>query len=133
MDKPRFMCGFRGETDWEFKGRKYATRSAACPGDGRTETSADGWYNGDYYFVGILPAVGTIRNDDSKHFHEFPPDEVCALFPDYVPARWLPDFSALEYKGEKPQTITVPWGHVIAVKVAEKHELDKAQYVPVLA
>lgn len=105
--KSRFVCSYRGESDHEYKGKRYACRSFAAPGDGQTPTSADGHYNGDYFFTGILPTVGTIRNDDASLFHEFPPDDVCAMFPDYVPARWNADFSGLEYRGEKPETVVI--------------------------
>jgi hypothetical protein len=103
MDKPKNECGYRGASYWVYKGRKYITRTSAIPGDGPTATSQDGHYNGDYYYVGILPAVGTIMADDSAYFHDFPPAEVCAHFPDFTPARWTADWK-IEYQGEPPQT-----------------------------
>jgi hypothetical protein len=123
-DKPQFVCSYRGAADYSYKGRQYVVRSFAVPGPGPTPTSADGHYNGDYYFTGILPSVGTIQVD---HYpHEFPPDEVCAFFPDCVPARWNADFTALEYRGERPETVTTKWGHVWGRKCAERHCADYA-------
>jgi hypothetical protein len=101
-----WTVGFRGETEYEFKGRTYRVRTSAYDG---------GFYNGDYYETGILPFVGCISVGSGGNYQQFPPDELCALFPEYVPARYLPDFAGVEYLGEKPAVTTAKWGHVYAV------------------
>jgi hypothetical protein len=112
-EQPRFVCGYRGATDYVYKGRKYVVRCFACPGPGATPTSEDGYYNGDYYRTGILPSVGTVMCDDSEHRHDYPPADVLAYFPNHVGARWRPDFSAVDYIGGiRPATFTTPWGDV---------------------
>jgi hypothetical protein len=95
----RFVCGYAGETDYTYKGRKYAVRHWA--GD-------DGKYNGDYYATGIRPLVGCIRSDDSKHWHEFPPAEVLAFFPDMVGARFTADYRVEYMGGSQPPVVVKP-------------------------
>jgi hypothetical protein len=121
-DKPRWTCSYRGNADYLWRGQKWRVRSHACPGGGATATSADGHYNGDYYFKGILPAVGTVMADDSERFHQFPPAELMAHFPLYVGARWLDDFSAIVYDGPAPEHFTLPWGDVTTPAIHEESE-----------
>lgn len=91
-DKPRFKCGYAGETEYEWRGNRYSVRSQAS------------WperYNGDYFWKGVLPLCGCIRADSLALWHQFPPEELCAFFPEYTPARFRADYS-VEYKGPAP-------------------------------
>lgn len=103
----RWVCSYRGEAEYHWQGRKFAVRTSAYD---------DGYYNGDYFETGIRPFVGTIRCDDCGRRFEFPPAEVCALFPDHEPARYLPEFVGVEYlSGKQPETVIDKAGHVVAV------------------
>lgn len=103
-DRPRFVCGYRGETEYDIGGEKYATRYWAS-----NEGPYGGHYNGDYFAAGILPFVGTVRCLDAKKFGEFPPAHIVALFPGFVAARYptgadgrIMFHCGAEYCGDKP-------------------------------
>ena len=116
QDKPQFISSYRGEADYLWRGRRWSVRDFAHD---------DGHYNGENYFRdGILPTVGTVRGYSSDDFHDFPPAELMAHFPDHVGARWNADFSALEYDGDTPETVTTDWGYIFACKIALRQCAD---------
>jgi hypothetical protein len=111
---PRFVSGYRGETDYVWRGKRYSIRFQAIDG---------GYYNGNYYHEGIEPLVGCLYNRDLPAT-EFPSAEAIAAFqemyPDVVPARWTAGFKGIEYQGERPATCMSKWGYVYAVWYAEQ-------------
>lgn len=74
-------------------GVKYSVRTFAMP---------DGSHRADYWPT-VLAEVGTVRAYHFPEATQFPPADVMAEFPGYVPARINPERAyAVEYQGEPP-------------------------------
>lgn len=78
----RMISGYRGATDYEWRGVRYEVRHQAFGPE---------YYGRDVYHGEIVPMVGCIRCDGSPGWESFPPAELCELFPDYIPMRieWI--------------------------------------------
>jgi hypothetical protein len=98
----QFVSSYAGESDYLVNGRKYRIRYFAIP----TMSYADGVFARE-----ILPAVGTVRAYDSGGFYQFPPDDVVALFPGFIGARYAQDWT-MEYNGPAPIQQVQPWGWI---------------------
>jgi hypothetical protein len=120
-EKPVWICSYRGAADYTWRGKKYVVRSFGCPGTTPTPTSEDGHYNGDYYRTGILPCVGTVMCDYSGGRHEFPPAELCANFPNHVPARWTEHFATVEYATPRAPLIIDTCGYATTEEIARQY------------
>ncbi len=96
VEVPRFVFSYRGAADYVVKGRKYSVRSFAHD---------DGYYNGNYFAEGVRPLVGCVRSDESAYWHQFPPAEVLALFPDHVGARFTQDYGIEYVTGHAPEVV----------------------------
>ncbi len=94
--RKEFISAYQGESDYEINGERHHLR---------VESFNDGQYNPGVYDREILPCVGTVcrcfKSDG------FPSDEVMKLFPGYVAARYNFDTQEIEYKGNKPEIISI--------------------------
>lgn len=98
-ERPRFKSGYAGEFTYTHKGRKYAVQTHSMGTDFP-------------WAAGVLEQkkalVGTVRNDNCDHHHEFPPDEICQFFAGYVPAKFDADYRVVYLDGIAPQVIPDP-------------------------
>ena len=91
--KPEFKVGYGGETAYTWRGKEWTV----C----HHSMNSGFWAKG--YHAEKIAKTGTITS--RGNYHEFPPDELCAWFPGYIPARWSADFKTLEYKGGVPPVV----------------------------
>lgn len=94
-ERPRFRVGYAGETSYTYKGREYNIQTHSMGTD-------FSWNEGVLEYKKQL--VGTLRNGNSDQFHQYPPDEVIAFFPGYIPMRWTADWKP-EYLGGVPPAV----------------------------
>lgn len=97
--KPRFLVSYAGEVDYDVAGERYRVRYFGIP---HIPWNTNVWQGQ------ILPEIGTVRYDDSRKFHTFPPAAIVELFPGFVGARWNTDTWTLEYDGPAPTLIPHP-------------------------
>lgn len=90
---PRFKVSYDGESEYDVGPYTVRVRRFAHARNTR-----------DDYFPTVRKQVGTIMNRDYGNYHKFPPPEVCAFWPDAVPARWTEDFQ-VEYLGPAPRIV----------------------------
>jgi hypothetical protein len=102
--KPVFKVGYRGEVEYDVGGVRYSTQARAWDG---------GYYQPGVYEREVAPKVGCLFRTHNPS--EFPPPEVCALFPGWVPCRWNPEARRIEYQGGPPAVRHDDvWGGLIA-------------------
>lgn len=102
--KPKFICSYMGLFEYEINGKRYELRK---------EGHDDGHWNEGVYENSVIPTIGTIRAFCSD---DFPPEEVCAMFPGWVPCKWDSDLKKIVYRGDPPQIVSDPlWGGFRAV------------------
>ena len=68
-------------------GRTYHVRYGCHLGNTRSDD--------DYVFTGVIPLIGTVRCADHNRSQEFPPQAVVDLFPGFIGARFLQDYSVV--------------------------------------
>ena len=90
----RFLVFYAGGVEYDIAGRRYHVRYFA--------NKRMPYNNG--VLEQKIAEVGTVRHDETAHWHNFPPAEVVALFPRFVGARFTQDYR-MEYDGPAPRTI----------------------------
>ena len=108
----RFVSGYMGEIDYLVDGARYRQRVSTS--EYERSICNDGVFERE-----VLPCVGTVRGEPGI----FPPPEVMAEFPGYVPARWNPETNAIETDGT-PDVVPGTSGN-IAVARAYRDELSR--------
>jgi hypothetical protein len=98
MSKPRlrFLVSYAGEVEFEYKGERYEVRHRSFPGP---------WAD---YDGTIVPWVGTVRvgyRPGPLGRNQFPPDDLLALVPGYVGAKYDPEAKTIEYHPGPPQVV----------------------------
>jgi hypothetical protein len=84
--RPQFESSYQGSATYWVAGKQYELRAFARD-DGH-------WTN----WPETRAQVGTIRFKHYPDFGDFPPAEVCALFPGYTPARYIGHPLVIEYQ-----------------------------------
>lgn len=116
----RFISSYQGQTDYDYKGRRYGVRCFAHD-DGHYNRS--GCETGSYYEKGIEPLVGCLFHQSGGGYHDFPSPEALAIarqsYPEIVGARWLPGFTGIEYQEPRPALFRTKWGYVMPKWYAE--------------
>ena len=108
----QFVSSYMGEFDYTINGKRYRQRVSTS----EYERSV---CNVGVFEREVLPCVGTVRGEPGI----FPPPEVMAEFPGYVPARWNPETKAIETDGT-PDVVTGTSGTIILAR-AWRDELAK--------
>ena len=108
----QFVSSYMGEFDYTINGKRYRQRVSTS----EYERSV---CNVGVFEREVLPCVGTVRGEPGI----FPPPEVMAEFPGYVPARWNPETNIIETDGT-PDVVPGTCG-TIAIARAYRDELAK--------
>lgn len=100
---PKFKVSYNLECEYEIGGRLYRVRHGCHHSIIRPD-----------YLPKVIALIGTVIH--KNEVHTFPAQEIVALFPGMVGARWTEDFQAVEYDGPKPETETVWNGESTVIK-----------------
>jgi len=98
QSQPRFVCGYQGEIDYEWRGISYHVRTSA------DDYRPGVWnYTPEEYQAQRVALVGCIHGPEVG---EFPPAELEQFHPGYVRARFNTQNWTVEYADSKrPETI----------------------------
>ena len=107
----QFISSYMGELEYRVNGTCYRQRVSTTEYE-RSICNAGVWERE------VLPSVGTVKGEPGV----FPPPEVMAEFPGYVPARWNPETGAIETDG-LPDVVPGTIGDTIAIARAYRDEM----------
>jgi hypothetical protein len=111
----RMIASYKGETEYDINGTRYAVRFRAFDDD--RQTFAPGVFDRE-----IVPHVGTIYRYHERHL--WPDAAIVALFPGYIASRWNPETNATEYRAdESPATEREAGALVAAAQTKADREL----------
>ncbi len=109
----RFISSYQGSATYEIP-HSYDQYGLPETVEVRTHAYDLNSFKADVFAREIIPAVGTIKRYHGADM--WPSPAACAMFPEYVPARWNPDTNEIEYRdGQRPDVTRDRFGVSVAL------------------